>query len=117
MEIRQLSASTPAQQPPAAPPKQADSPAVDAVQPPPKGGLPASQQVLSKLTPGDRAAIAGATGYHLSPTGAVTNATGAVPPWSFIMAFAASRTAQPAEESAQTQQAAAGDRSHVDTAA
>ncbi|WP_433065832.1 hypothetical protein [Dactylosporangium sp. CS-033363] len=107
MEIRQLTASTPAAaaQPPApqkAVPGAATNAAVEAPAPPPKGGLPASQQVLSKLTPGDRAAIAGATGYHLSPTGAVTNASGAVPPWSFIMAFAASRTAvQPADDVAK----------------
>ncbi|WP_344619295.1 hypothetical protein [Dactylosporangium salmoneum] len=82
------------------------------MEPPPKGGLPASQQVLSKLTPGDRAAIEGATGYSLSPTGAVTSGSGGVPPWSFIMAFAASRTAvQPAEE---TQKASADDGNHVD---
>jgi hypothetical protein len=97
MEIRQLSAGTPATHT-TAPPKPASAPAVEAVAPPPRGGLPGSQQMLSKLTPGDRAAIAGATGYHLSPTGAVTNVRG-VPPWSFIMAFAASRTAvEPAEE-------------------
>ena len=95
MEIRQLPAGTHAvvQQRPAASTVQ-----VEPLAPPPKGGLPGSQQVLSKLTPADRAAIAGATGYHLSPTGAVTN-VGGVPPWSFIMAFAASRTAvQPVEE-------------------
>ncbi|WP_433199362.1 hypothetical protein ACQP00_26845 [Dactylosporangium sp. CS-047395] len=104
MEIRQLTASTPAAAQPPAPPKTvpgaATNAAVEAPAPPPKGGLPASQQVLSKLTPGDRAAIAGATGYHLSPTGAVTNASGAVPPWSFIMAFAASRTAVPTDDAA-----------------
>jgi hypothetical protein len=122
MEIRQLSAaSTPTTQQPAAPPKPGANPATDAVQPPPKGGLPASQQMLSKLTPGDRAAIAGATGYHLSPTGAITNATGAVPPWSFILAFAASRTAQPVEQQAEQQaeeaQHAAASGEHVDVAA
>ncbi|GAB3839927.1 hypothetical protein GCM10027610_046620 [Dactylosporangium cerinum] len=66
----------------------------------PKGGLPGSQQVLSQLTPGDRAAISGLTGYHLSPTGAVTN-VGGMPPWSFIMAFAASRTAAQPEVDAE----------------
>ncbi|WP_432967852.1 hypothetical protein [Dactylosporangium sp. CA-233914] len=110
MQIRQLTAGTPAA-PPAPPPKSAQPPAVQAPAPPPKGGLPASQQVLSKLTPGDRAAIAGATGYQLSPTGAVTNASGAVPPWSFIMAFAASVTAQPVEDAART---SSEDGSHVD---
>jgi hypothetical protein len=112
MEIRQLTAGAPAAVQPAPPPKAATAPAVEAPAPPPKGGLPASQQVLSKLTPGDRAAIAGATGYHLSPTGAVTNASGAVPPWSFIMAFAASRTAvEPADE---VTRAADDDGNHVD---
>ncbi|WP_432824354.1 hypothetical protein [Dactylosporangium sp. CA-092794] len=114
MEIRQVSVGTAAAQPPAPPPQPARPPAIEATAPPPKGGLPASQQVLSKLTPGDRAAIAGATGYHLSPTGAVTNATGAVPPWSFIMAFAASRTAaEPAEEATRAV-SAADDGHHVD---
>ncbi|MFI5907729.1 hypothetical protein [Dactylosporangium sp. NPDC051541] len=107
MEIRQLTAGATAAAPPPAPPKPvpgaATNAAVEAPAPPPKGGLPASQQVLSKLTPGDRAAIAGATGYHLSPTGAVTNVSGAVPPWSFIMAFAASRTAaEPADAAPRT---------------
>ncbi|GAA3298606.1 hypothetical protein Dvina_27475 [Dactylosporangium vinaceum] len=111
MEIRQLTASTPAAAPPPAPPKTAvpgaaTNAAVEAPAPPPKGGLPASQQVLSKLTPGDRAAIAGATGYHLSPTGAVTNVSGAVPPWSFIMAFAASRTAGPPDDTVKPDKAA-----------
>ncbi|WP_433072846.1 hypothetical protein ACQP1P_24350 [Dactylosporangium sp. CA-052675] len=117
MEIRQLTAGTPAATQPPAPPKPvpgaATNAAVEAPAPPPKGGLPASQQVLSKLTPGDRAAIAGATGYHLSPTGAVTNASAAVPPWSFIMAFAASRTAvQPGPEVAAAK--SAEDGNHVD---
>ncbi|MEV6931865.1 hypothetical protein AB0M46_46280 [Dactylosporangium sp. NPDC051485] len=113
MEIRQLPAAAPVA-PPAAPlPKPAASQTpVEAVQPPPKGGLPASQQVLSQLTPGDRAAIQGATGYSLSPTGAVTNGSGGVPPWSFIMAFAASRTAQPPAE--ETQQTPPDDGTHVD---
>jgi hypothetical protein len=117
MEIRQVSAS-PAAAPPVVvpkpsppPPVEGPAPAVDAVAPPPKGGLPASQQVLSKLTPGDRAAIAGATGYRLSPTGAVTNVTGAIPPWSFIMAFAASRTAEPVQEAVRP---AGDDGGHVD---
>jgi hypothetical protein len=80
--------------------------------PPPKGSLPASQQLLSQLTPGDRAAIAGATGYQLSPSGAVTN-VGGMPPWSFIMAFAASRTAvEPDPETAKAD--AADDGNHVD---
>ncbi|MEV0130679.1 hypothetical protein AB0H83_19720 [Dactylosporangium sp. NPDC050688] len=58
--------------------------------------------MLSQLTPGDRAAISGLTGYHLSPTGAVTN-VGGMPPWSFIMAFAASRTAvDPVEDGARS---------------
>ncbi|MER7007662.1 hypothetical protein ABT297_32105 [Dactylosporangium sp. NPDC000555] len=110
MEIRHLTAGAPAAQPPA-PPKPAFPRPVEAPPPPPMGGLPASQQVLSKLTPGDRAAIAGATGYQLSPTGAVTNASRAVPPWSFIMAFAASRTAQPVEG---PRQPSADDGHHVD---
>jgi hypothetical protein len=115
MEIRQLAASTPAANQPAAPPKPATAPSVEAPAPPPKGGLPASQQVLSKLTPGDRAAIAGATGYHLSPTGAVTNVSGAVPPWSFILAFAASRTAaDPADEAAKAAASSSDDGNHVD---
>ncbi|WP_426514378.1 hypothetical protein ACPPVO_29460 [Dactylosporangium sp. McL0621] len=78
--------------------------------------------MLSKLTPGDRAAIAGATGYHLSQTGAVTNASDAVPPWSFILAFAASRSAvEPAAPSDDAKGAAAAapaastdDGHHVD---
>lgn len=94
MEIRQLSTAAHA----AVQNKATNPPAVEPVAPPPKGGLPGSQQVLSQLTPGDRAAISGLTGYHLSPTGAVTN-VGGMPPWSFIMAFAASRTAaEPVEE-------------------
>ncbi|MDG6106536.1 hypothetical protein Daura_26755 [Dactylosporangium aurantiacum] len=94
MEIRQLSSAAHT-----AVPAKTSPPAVEPVAPPPKGGLPASQQVLSQLTPGDRAAISGLTGYHLSPTGAVTN-VGGMPPWSFIMAFAASRTAaEPVEDS------------------
>ena len=88
MEIRQLSPAAHA----AVPAKATNTHAVEPVAPPPKGGLPGSQQVLSRLTPGDRAAISGLTGYDLSPTGAVTN-VGGMPPWSFIMAFAASRTA------------------------
>lgn len=104
MEIRQLSASTHSavgQQRTATNP-----PGVEQVVPPPRGGLPGSQQVLSKLTPGDRAAIAGATGYQLSPTGAVTN-VGGFPPWSFIMAFAAMRTGT-------AEKAVAVEGSHVD---
>ena len=98
MEIRQLSSATHA----AVQTKTTNASAVEPVAPPPKGGLPGSQQVLSQLTPGDRAAISGLTGYHLSPTGAVTN-VGGLPPWSFIMAFAASRTAaQPAEDAGKS---------------
>ncbi|UWZ33626.1 hypothetical protein Drose_20225 [Dactylosporangium roseum] len=102
MEIRQLPAggvhTVSAPHPVSAPRPATGSARVEPVAPPPRGSLPGSQQVLSKLTPGERAAIAGATGYHLSPTGAVTN-VGGVPPWSFIMAFAAARTAgaQPVE--------------------
>ncbi|MET7424915.1 hypothetical protein [Dactylosporangium sp. NPDC005555] len=108
MEIRQLSSATHA----AVQNKTTSAPAVEPVAPPPKGGLPGSQQVLSQLTPGDRAAISGLTGYHLSPTGAVTN-VGGMPPWSFIMAFAASRTAaQPAEEAEASKSVAAAE--HVD---
>lgn len=93
MEIRQLSPA-----PHTAAQARTTAPAIEPVAPPPKGGLPGSQQVLSQLTPGDRAAISGLTGYDLSPTGAVTN-VGGMPPWSFIMAFAASRTAaQPVED-------------------
>ncbi|WP_330186057.1 hypothetical protein KZZ52_29845 [Dactylosporangium sp. AC04546] len=111
MEIRQLSGGG-GHVPGAVPVvQQRQAGLVEPVAPPPKGGLPASQQVLSKLTPGDRAAIAGATGYHLSPTGAVTN-VGGVPPWSFIMAFAASRTAvAPVEVEAR---ASSDDGNHVD---
>ena len=93
MEIRQLSPATHT----AVQQKTTNTSAVEPVAPPPKGGLPGSQQVLSQLTPGDRAAISGLTGYHLSPTGAVTN-VGGRPPWSFIMAFAVSRTAAPVDE-------------------
>jgi hypothetical protein len=108
MEIRQLSSAAHS----AVAAKTTNTPAVEPVAPPPKGGLPASQQVLSQLTPGDRAAISGLTGYHLSPTGAVTN-VGGMPPWSFIMAFAASRTAaQPVEDPESTKEATAVE--HVD---
>ncbi|GGM38133.1 hypothetical protein ACFFX1_15770 [Dactylosporangium sucinum] len=110
MEIRQVSGGG-GYVPVAVAAQQRQASLVEPVEPPPKGGLPASQQVLSKLTPGDRAAIAGATGYRLSPTGAVTN-VGGVPPWSFIMAFAASRTAvAPVEETARV---SSGDGMHVD---
>jgi hypothetical protein len=93
MEIRQLSPATHT----AVQQRTTNPPGVEPVAPPPKGGLPGSQQVLSQLTPGDRAAISGLTGYHLSPTGAVTN-VGGMPPWSFIMAFAVSRTSSPSED-------------------
>ncbi|GAA2636787.1 hypothetical protein GCM10010399_82320 [Dactylosporangium fulvum] len=112
MEIRPLPAG--GAHPVAAPRAATSSAQVEPVVPPPRGSLPGSQQVLSKLTPGERAAIAGATGYHLSPTGAVTN-VGGVPPWSFIMAFAASRTAaaHPVEQVAK----ASDDGNHVDVTA
>lgn len=107
MEIRPLPSATHA----AVPAKTTYNSAVEPVAPPPKGGLPGSQQVLSQLTPGDRAAISGLTGYHLSPTGAVTN-VGGIPPWSFIMAFAVSRTtAEPTED---VQKAALSAVEHVD---
>jgi hypothetical protein len=118
MEMRQLKASLPAATQPPPPPKPvpgaATNAAVEAPAPPPKGGLPASQQMLSKLTPGDRAAIAGATGYHLSQTGAVTNASDAVPPWSFILAFAASRTAVEPDPDPVPAPGSAADGQHVD---
>jgi hypothetical protein len=64
---------------------------------PPEGYLPSTMQVLSQLTPADRAAIAGVTGYHLSPSGEITN-PGGLPPWSFILAFAEGRRADRAQE-------------------
>jgi hypothetical protein len=54
---------------------------------PPETYLPSTQQVLSQLTPGDRAAIAAATGYRLSSSGEITN-PGGLPPWSFILGYA-----------------------------
>jgi hypothetical protein len=56
---------------------------------PPEGSLPSSRQALSALGPGDRAAIAGATGYRLTPTGEIAN-PGGIPPWSFILGYAES---------------------------
>jgi hypothetical protein len=61
-----------------------------AEEPPPVGGLPSSVQVLSSLSPADRAVIAGMTGYQLSPTGQVMN-PGGIPPWSFIISYAERR--------------------------
>jgi hypothetical protein len=81
---------------------------------PPEGALPNTSAVLSQLTPADRAAIAGATGYHLSPTGEITN-PGGIPPWSFILGYAARATAEQVEEEAAV--AVAQDGPHVDVVA
>lgn len=81
---------------------------------PPEGALPNTSAVLSQLTPADRAAIAGATGYHLSPTGEITN-PGGIPPWSFILGYAARATAEQVEEEAAV--AVDQDGPHVDVVA
>jgi len=64
---------------------------------PPFGGLPSTRSVLSALTPADRVAIAGVTGYRLSPNGQITN-PGGIPPWSFILGYAEHRRSQPVED-------------------
>jgi hypothetical protein len=64
---------------------------------PPEGYLPSTQQVLSQLTPSDRAQIAAATGYHLSTSGEITN-PGGLPPWSFILNIAEKRSADRSDE-------------------
>ena len=54
--------------------------------------LPQPRDVLSHLTPGDREAIAAATGVQLSSGDVVTEArSSGVPPWGLIMALAMDR--------------------------
>jgi len=55
---------------------------------------------LPSLSGSDRAAIASATGFYISPTGEVT--PDGMPPWSFIMQYLQRRhTAPPAAETAE----------------
>jgi hypothetical protein len=62
---------------------------------------------LPNLSGSDRAAIASATGFYISPTGEVT--PDGMPPWSFIMQYLQRRhAAAPAEAPAQPAPSTAG---------
>ena len=52
-------------------------------------GAGAAIAALSPLSPAERAAIAGATGFQLSASGSVVSPDGS-PPWPYIVAFATS---------------------------